>query len=167
MAELQRITNEYLETEDRLRLTGESGQGEVVSLWLTQRLVLRLLPHLLDYLNQSIAENTKAKTLVQGFAQQSAMTGLATQPPVQAQSDAQPWLVTEVDVSHAPPHVAIHLKGLQGQRASLSMEYRQLRQWLAIIRGLWQQAQWPDDIWPQWMNETLPTTATQAGKAVH
>ena len=166
MAELQRITNEYLETEDRLRLTGETQTGEVVSIWVTQRLVLRLLPHLLECLNKSIDESSRAKPLLQGFAQQSAMTSLPSQPPVEPPRESTPWLVTEVDVAHAPPRVSINLKGMGGQQASLTMEYRQLRQWLAIIRGLWQRAEWPDSVWPAWMNETL-AQGPVAGKAVH
>ena len=50
MSELQRITSEYIEAEDRLRLTGEVGEGETETLWLTQRLLTRLLDHLLKWL---------------------------------------------------------------------------------------------------------------------
>lgn len=43
MPDLQRITTQYIEVEDRLRLTGELAPGEVVVLWLTQRLMHRLI----------------------------------------------------------------------------------------------------------------------------
>ena len=46
MAELQRCTTEYIATEDRLRLSGEIGTQSTVVLWLTQRLLNRLMPPL-------------------------------------------------------------------------------------------------------------------------
>lgn len=39
---LQRITTEYIEAEDRIRLAGEAGEKTMV-LWLTQRFLNRLI----------------------------------------------------------------------------------------------------------------------------
>ena len=44
--ELQRITTDYHEEQDRLRLTGEDFQHTTTVLWLTQRLLGRMVPHL-------------------------------------------------------------------------------------------------------------------------
>ena len=49
---LRRITTEYIEIEDRLRISGEIADAEAVVIWLTQRLLLRLLPLLLQWLDQ-------------------------------------------------------------------------------------------------------------------
>lgn len=49
-AVLQRVTTAYLENEDRLRLTGKLADGDIVVLWLTQRLLSRLVPHLTTWL---------------------------------------------------------------------------------------------------------------------
>lgn len=49
---LQRITTEYIDHEDRLRLAGEDAQGQTTVLWLTQRLLNRLIPHLCQWLEQ-------------------------------------------------------------------------------------------------------------------
>ena len=54
MAELQRITTEFVDAEDRIRLAGEDAAGEAVVLWLTQRLLNRLVAHLCDWLEQRI-----------------------------------------------------------------------------------------------------------------
>ena len=43
---LRRMTTEYRAQEDRLCLTGERTGGDAVVLWLTQRLLNRLVPHL-------------------------------------------------------------------------------------------------------------------------
>ncbi len=44
MLTLQRITTEYVELEDRILLAGELGNREAVVVWLTQRLLQRLVP---------------------------------------------------------------------------------------------------------------------------
>ena len=41
---LKRISTEYVDTEDRIRLTGEITGGEVLALWLTLHLLHRLIP---------------------------------------------------------------------------------------------------------------------------
>ena len=55
MATLQRITTEYIDQEDRIRLTGELAHGATVVLWITQRLLNRLIPHLTAWLSRQIA----------------------------------------------------------------------------------------------------------------
>ena len=52
MKSLQRITTEYSETEDRIRLSGELAAGEVMILWLTQRLFNHLVYHLCGWLEK-------------------------------------------------------------------------------------------------------------------
>lgn len=66
MAELQRFTTEYVEIEDRIRLAGETAPGHTVVLWLTQRLLARLLPHLLQWLEQQTGATIRGDIL-QGF----------------------------------------------------------------------------------------------------
>ena len=36
---LDRITTEYIDTEDRIRLSGQYAGGPAVVIWLTQRLI--------------------------------------------------------------------------------------------------------------------------------
>ena len=52
MPELQRITTEFIDSEDRIRLCGECSPQQTVVLWLTQRMLNRLVPHLLNWLEQ-------------------------------------------------------------------------------------------------------------------
>lgn len=56
MAGLQRITTQYDEREDRIRLAGETMNDQMVVLWFTQRMLHRLLPvSLEDGLKETIA----------------------------------------------------------------------------------------------------------------
>ena len=81
---LKRLTTEYVDVEDRIRLTGELEDSETVVLWLTQRLLTKLLPHLLDLLQKqtaaavgSTAESVQTE-MVQTFSQQAARSQVAT-----------------------------------------------------------------------------------------
>ena len=55
MNRLERITTEYIDKDDRIRLTGEPAQGDAVVLWFTQRLLNRLVPHLTAWLSGQLA----------------------------------------------------------------------------------------------------------------
>lgn len=153
---LQRLTTRYQADEDRLCLTGELPTGHTVPLWLTQRLCLRLLPCLLDWLNAQSRELRQALAW-QGVAQQAATAALTPSPPVL--SDATPALVNAVDVTWGE---AVTLRFRHGEtlHATVSLDAEALRQWLGIMHMQWQQAGWPSDLWPAWMRSgTSPTPA--------
>ncbi len=179
MSDLQRITTEYIEAEDRIRLTGAREAGATEVLWLTQRLLTRVINNLLQWLEQQSTvaapdalKDGEAAQLVQGFAQQAASAELRLQKPVRSRGDEQAWIVNSVDITRSPQAVKLNFKGANGELAALTLEARQLRQWLAIIHQLWRVAQWPPAIWPRWMQESnVPDTdkgaETESDTAVH
>jgi len=57
---LQRVTSIYSDTEDRFRITGEVSADSTRCLWLTQRLLMRLVPPMLEWLNRLHAPKAKA-----------------------------------------------------------------------------------------------------------
>src|SRR5688500_11623886 len=88
---LKRVSTEYSDREDRLRLSGEvEGAGPVV-IWLTQRLAARLLPLLLKYLDQQ-TDGRPHRDALHGFAQQAARAELKPQAPVRAEPSAESLL---------------------------------------------------------------------------
>lgn len=98
MIPLQRITTEYVETEDRIRLCGESETGETAVFWLTRRLVSRLVPHLCAWLERSAGDEAHA-ALLNGFAQQAAAGALTPQTPVQAATATEARLAHAIDIT--------------------------------------------------------------------
>ena len=58
MRVLHRLTTDYVEEEDRIRVSGASANGDTVVLWLTQRLLNRLVPHLTAWLAAQITKRT-------------------------------------------------------------------------------------------------------------
>ena len=164
MIHLQRITTEYIETEDRIRLGGEIGKSASIVLWLTQRLLSQVISHLLELIEKQSLNlaNTDSSSLMQEFAQQLAQAELAPELPVQTTEAAQSWLVLEVDITLSPEGtLALVFKRETGSaatqegagRAILTVEAKQLRQWLGIVRSQWQKAEWPLTLWPTWMDE--------------
>jgi hypothetical protein len=176
MIHLQRITTEYVDTEDRIRLSGEVEENVSIVLWLTQRLLAQLITHLLgliekqslDVVTTDSANPAPASSLMQGFAQQAAQAELAPEVPVQAPESAQSWLVLEVDFSLNPEGAlvlvfkrdagkAAQQGGEDARKATLTVEAKQLRQWLGIVHAQWQQAGWPLTFWPTWMDDQMPS----------
>jgi hypothetical protein len=175
MPELKRITSEYIEGEDRVCLTGEVGEGETETLWLTHRLLTRLIGHLLKWLEQQVPaaapdvfKDEQAADMMQGFAQQAANAELSAQQPVQSQADTQSWLVTSVDVTSNDQLLTLTFKGANGESTLLNLQAQPLRQWLAIIHQLWQATEWPQTTWPQWMSEAGgQAIASESDNAFH
>lgn len=176
MLELQRITTEYVEVEDRIRLRAADERDETVVLWLTQRLLSQLIQHLLGLIEKQASARSKpgdrvagSSSLIQGFEQQVAEAELAPEAPVQTAMSSQNWLVQEVDIALSPEGtLVLVLKREMGvvatesaeDMARLTVESKQLRQWLGIIHDQWQRAGWPLGLWPAWMDESPAADAS-------
>lgn len=174
MQALQRITTEYDEHEDRLRLSGELPDGSSVVLWLTQRLLNRLVPHLTAWLTQHGTPLSADKAMpwldghdLQGFAQQAAQSQLVVQAPVCVLPSTASWRVDTVKVTQHSAGVALVFKGeASEQQVELPMAPMPLRQWLGIVYAQTQRGQWPMAAWPTWMHESQACGAPPAA-ALH
>jgi len=174
MTTLQRITSEYIESEDRIRLTATTGARETLILWITQRLLIRLIGHFLKWLDKeapevarSSAVGSEAKSALQGMAQQSAAAKLQEQSAVTATSDSATLLVKEIDIKMSEEVVLLVFKCHDGQRPELTFTIQQLRQWLGMIHRLWRQAEWPLSIWPEWMDDNQQANPVSSDSSLH
>lgn len=171
MNELQRITTQYIEAQDRIQLLGEHTSGAPEMIWLTQRLLSRLLPHVLAWLQQQTPVTrvhgalAVQADLMQGFAQQAARSQLAEQAPVQSQAQSASWLALAVDISHTPETLRLTFR-CDAQQATLVFAAQPLRQWLGIVHDQYCMALWPLDVWPQWLQDSSPAKQ-QPGVVLH
>ena len=180
MAELQRITTEFVDAEDRIRLAGEDAAGEAVVLWLTQRLLNRLVAHLCNWLEQRIPADihhyaaAAQAEVIQSFAQQAALAALEPQTPVQSKVQSRTWLVHSVDITSGDQGVMLTFKApeVSSPSATLTLHDQPLRQWLNILHDQYQKAEWPLSVWPEWMaapplspHHGTPSSCTEAGVA--
>lgn len=169
---LTRLTTDYVPDEDRIRLAGETGPQRTVVMWLTRRLLDRLLPHLLEWLvargaGQAQAADRGYGELLQGMAQQNARAALPAQPPVDSGGASLDWLVRSVDVSNDASVMRLGFPVPDGpEPITLDFEQQPLRQWLNIVHDRYRQAGWPMDVWPSWMTEAARPTEP-AGAVLH
>ncbi len=159
---LDRITTEYIDTEDRIRLSGQYADGAAVVIWLTRRLIQRLVPVLLEWLQQQHRQDVAVPhaEILQGWAQQAARAGLTIQPPVQATAARSAWLVDSIDFTPAPEGVVLTFKSANDQRAMLTLPAAALRQWLNIVYDAYVRAEWPRAVWPDWISEAAVPVQT-------
>lgn len=161
---LQKFTTEFVPEEDRLRLSGVLDDGQPVVLWLTQRLLRRLVPHLCSWLEKqplpgASAARSQAMVLerdqIHHMAQQAAQGALQAQKqaPVQAPSDAFNGLVQTVKLESGEGRMQLVLCVEQQTPGEFSVAFSPmgLRQWLGIVFRHYERAQWPLEMWPQWM----------------
>ena len=174
MCKLKKVTIDYVPVEDRVRLSGECEQGGQLAIWLTRRLLDRLLPVLLDWIEQHAADvpgtATRAETgapnrrlpraePLQGFAQHAARQHLVPQAPVRPGADDASWLAAAVDVKRGRQGVRLALRGARReQRADLQLQVKVLRNWLNILHDSYRKADWPLDVWPDWVREAATPT---------
>ena len=166
MAELQRITTRFVDNEDRIRLAGEDGTGQALVLWLTQRLVNRLRPHLCAWLERRASPSSQADgahtEVLQNFAQQAALAALEPLAPVSSHAPSIAWLVHSVDVTSAEHVLILTFKDAVGagnsrESATLTLSELALRQWLSILHSQYAAAEWSLTQWPEWVAQASST----------
>jgi hypothetical protein len=150
MLALSRITTEYIDIEDRISLTGEAAGGLSAQIWLTRRLLDRLVPHLTRWLEKQHATMPRAD-IVMSFAQQQAQSQLAPQNRVQPSAESHTWLAHEVDLRPDSNQVQVIFRGRDKKAAGIGFDQTALRQWLGILHNAYILAQWSQDVWPEWM----------------
>ena len=161
MVMLERITCEYMEVEDRIRITGEVAQASPVVIWLTQRILKRLIPVLTPLLADNRTDPQHAEIL-QVFAQQAARAEFKPQAPVQAQSASAAWVASSIDFATTEQAVTLTFRSLDGQAASFVLAALPLRQWLGILHQLYVKSEWSLDIWPEWIKTSERPAQTVA-----
>ena len=145
-------------------VAGELPGGQPVVLWMTQRLLLRLLPRMFWWLEShgtpaALRVESAAPALyadaVQGFAQQAALQELVSQSPVHTQAETPQALVESVSVGQSAAHMHFVFSNAgQSLQVGMVLDAQLLRQWLSILGRQWRDAQWPMDVWPLWLQDT-------------
>jgi len=171
---LKRVTTEFVDVEDRIRISGEYFDGDTDMLWLTQRLTNRLMAHLCRSLEQQLALVSSVPSVhpvqqdvMQDFAQQVARAHLTSQLPVRASSSNTGWRVDAVDITEVDGVVVLIFRGEANRQARLNLPAQALRQWLAIVYQQYQCGAWPMDIWPHWMDGSAQVPGTLHAAVMH
>lgn len=165
MDKLNKITTEYIITEDRIRICGETINGQTITIWLTHRLLNALLPHLFAWLDKNKPIETVAniqsapvKQIVQEFAQEAAVSKITQQEPVKPKLETRNLLPQAIDISFNEKVLTLIFRALEHDRNSesysFSMEALILRQWLHVLFQHYKTARWTMETWPEWITQS-------------
>lgn len=153
---LTRVTTDYDRAQDRIRLVAELQGGGVTIIWVTQRLLQRLVQELVVWLEATEKDTPRADILL-GFKQQSAQQGLTPQAPVRAPAEAGDWLCQAVDLQKRESAVSLTFRDADAaHKVRLDLAVQPLRQWLNMLFLTCQRAEWPLTVWPDWIREQAP-----------
>ena len=175
---LKRITTQFIPFEDRIRLTGSDEAGATLTLWLTQRLINRLVVPLCDGLDKQITPPPKKSGapavpalqvhMVQTFAQQKAAAELPKGAAVVLAPQSPAWLVETVVIKNMKNSIRMTFKGLEApQLAELTLSTFELRQWLGIVFKQYKSAAWATQVWPAWVEEASMPSAPVQPSSLH
>lgn len=152
MIPFERFTTEYDPVEDRIRLNGVGPGGQRATLWLNQRMMRLLLPQLSNWVEAKVGVEQGGRLPgVQEFHQAAAAaTMVPNQPPVAPVGTGV--LVVAIDYTDLGGVIRLTFKDSAGMHLAL-VDFPEigLRQWLAIVHGLYLAAEWPVDPFPSWL----------------
>ena len=137
---LARVTLSYSIEEDRVQLAGEDAQGNTVKLWLTARLLTRLVPRLVQ---QQVALGAGQSVAVEPDV--LANTG-GDDPSVRCDLGCPEALVTEIDLRFSQEGLILVFKdGTRRARASFKVPATSLLRWTQGLQTCFEQAGWPQE----------------------
>jgi hypothetical protein len=172
---LHKFTTQYIDIEDRIRVSGVTIEGDTLSLWLTHRLLTQLVPTLCHCIERhsSIgqlqpdsptppARLALQQQVIQEFEQQAASSNIKPANRVQTSAESPMLLIDEATVELTPSGVNIQLGcSPKNQIVCIAFQPDTLRQWIGILFNAYSQSRWTKDIWPNWLKSPV-TYSNQA-----
>jgi hypothetical protein len=157
------VTTIYDEREDRFKLTTKAQDHSLLNLWLNQRILLRLIPHIINWLDKTEANTAnldpQSQALLKEFAKAEAVDKLAskseqssTKPhKVSIESKQCSWLVYEVDLNFSDQYLELSFKSETNKFAKLPLTKSTARQWIIILHSQWVKSEWDPKVWLGWL----------------
>lgn len=157
MVKLKKVTMQYIEIEDRIRMLADLDGDERAVFWLTQRLCKRLIPKLVHHLEHSAPDSLLVeKGLMLSVQQHDAGWQQKYSEPVRSSGLSRSVLPERVDLLCPAGGAAIIFPLAEGKPARLQMTMLELRQWMAVVYRLFKVAGWSMEVWPQWFTLSEP-----------
>ena len=166
MSNIQRITMDFLDVEDRMRFSGLLEDGSIVVFSVTRRLLLRLLPHLFQWLEQSEHADLP-NDLYQDLAQRAATENPEEQEAVRTSGPTLPSLVELINVTQHDDLLSLQFQMADGNTVTLPMQADNLRQWLQALYSLWNLADWGNGLWPEWIQDLQKERSVPSMNLLH
>ena len=150
---IKTFTGRYNPVEDRLRLDAVDADGNTQSLFMTRRLVDRIIPVMIEHLEGQTPEGMPSD-LVQEMQQDKARQGHAeggAEAPVEVAPEIVPWLCRTVHLTKTGPSLVVVFTDDAHIEAHMPMSAENLRVVLDIFKTLYTSAGWGLQAFPDWM----------------
>lgn len=161
LAAVRRFTTEYVVAEDRIRISLEREDDSLAILWLTRRLMIRLVPQIVRVLKtlpqlqgQTVVKTSPRSDNAQRRNQMDALGKLEQQAPVLSgdlSDSIDSSLVSGLGVRMARGVMLMDFKVGEEVVQILPFTEDALRQWLGMLHVNFTKAGWKEDIWPNWI----------------
>ena len=141
---VSRLNMGYDAEEDRLRLACDNAVGERVVLWLTQRLVRRLLEKMAAF--GAPAYRTVAVARAQPSTTAAAKSAIKFAPKEASPADnscQESFLATRLRLRQSPARVSLSLMDDDCAEVQLRLDHSDLLRWQELRAACCQVAQWP------------------------
>lgn len=156
---VRRFTTEYVIPEDRIRIALERQDDTLVVLWLTRRLMVRLVPQILKVLEtlpklQGAGRVPRPSDNAQRQSQIDALGKLEQQSPVlggELPDSIESHLATGLSVRMTRAMMLLDFKVGEDLVQTLPFPEDAIRQWLGMLHATFRKAGWNEDIWPTWI----------------
>lgn len=134
----------------------ENSQQQTTVIWLTRRLLVRLIDAMVKAIESETQGRSESDTL-QTFTQHRAQQVQVEESPVRAVEGSAEWLINRIDLNVSDERLTLKLFSDEGC-ATLPMPRVNARQWLNIMHRLFEVAEWHYERWPSWLRQSLSVT---------
>ena len=150
---VQTFTALYDRIEDRICMNAVDATGAKQSIYLTRRLMDRIIPVVAKHLEEKTPKGVPAN-VVQSMTQERVRQVRKAEPPaepVQADLETPRWLCTTIQMSKQPSGLAVTLTGDAACKAQIPLADPHLRTVLDIFRNSYAKAGWDLRVFPEWL----------------
>ena len=165
----QRLAPSYQPDQDRIRIDLDDDQGQCLSLWLTRRLAVRLLPVLASKLKSThgvaakLPESLRANVLAMEHVAVTnrARSDVKSASPLKVVGE--PLLLQTIELRQRGDALMLYFCGLNSSElASLHANRAVLHQFAgALVRNM-RRACWLETVSLDWLDESVDTADQQA-----
>lgn len=127
----------------------EDLQGSKRVLWLTRRLLIRLVGAMVKAIEKDDAGVFESDAF-HHLTQHSAESSQKDEQPVVVEDVVDQWLINRVDLTVSKDTLEL-IMFRDEERLSLPLPRHHAKQWLGIMSRLFKIADWPYSGWPIWL----------------
>ena len=148
--------------EDRIVMDSSDKNEKVERLWLSRRLLDRLIPSLADQLEVNLSNKIPTE-LEQTLAQEMAEMDKKQSEAVKIKTKNPSWLVTSIQIRRKEQNFQLVFLGenknestLAKNQAKFDLAIANLRQWLNAVYKIYLKAEWETKVFPPWFDNNKP-----------